>query len=243
LFSAFLVAGSFFLTLAIPVQVGGVWLAVAWAGEAVVLTWLSFRLNLYHLRLFGLGVFAIMVGWLLVFETLNVDQAKFRPVFNERFLAFGAGIAGTYLAAYFQWRGKVKYFHESEMVILPVLLVVANFLSLWWLSAEVITSVDSDFFAVSGEIADNVKSLSLSILWALYAAVLIILGMARGWRWVRLAGLALLAVPVVKLFVYDVFELEQGYRVAAFLSLGAILVAGGFLYQRFRGAIREFLLE
>jgi len=58
-----------------------------------------------------------------------------------------------------------------------------------------------------------------------------------------LGGLVLLMVPVVKLFVVDVFELEQGYRVAAFMSLGAILVSGGFLYQRFRGAIRELLLD
>ena len=103
--------------------------------------------------------------------------------------------------------------------------------------------MDATLPDIARNIANNVKSLSLSMLWALYAAVLIVLGIARRLRWVRLAGLSLLMVPVVKLFVFDVFELEQGYRVAAFMSLGAILVAGGFLYQKFRGTIREFLLE
>jgi uncharacterized membrane protein len=242
-FSGFLVVGSLFLTVAIPVQVTGIWLPIAWAVEGVLLTWLSFRLELYQLRLFALGVFAIMVVRLLAFETVAVDLRTFRPVLNERFLAFLAGIAAAYLAAYFYGRWKDKYFDQRETFLPPVFLAVANFLSLWLLSAEVITSVDSEFFAVSSGIAGNVMSLSLSILWALYAAVLIVLGVGGHWRWVRIAGLGLLAVPVVKLFGYDVFELEQGYRVAAFLSLGVILVAGGFLYQRFRGAIRGFLLE
>jgi uncharacterized membrane protein len=225
------------------VQATGIWLPIAWAVEGVLLTWLSFRLELYQLRLFALGVFAIMVVRLLAFETVAVDLRTFRPVLNERFLAFLAGIAAAYLAAYFYGRWKDKYFDQRETFLPPVFLAVANFLSLWLLSAEVITSVDSEFFAVPSGIAGNVMSLSLSILWALYAAVLIVLGIGGHWRWVRIAGLGLLAVPVVKLFGYDVFELEQGYRVAAFLSLGAILVAGGFLYQRFRGAIRGFLLE
>ena len=42
---------------------------------------------------------------------------------------------------------------------------------------------------------------------------------------------------------FDIFALEQGYRVGAFLGLGGILVLGGFLYQRYSRAIRGFLLE
>ena len=89
----------------------------------------------------------------------------------------------------------------------------------------------------------NLKSLSLSGLWALYAAILIVLGIARRWRWLRMSGLGLLAVPVVKLFVYDAFSLEREYRVAAFIGLGALLVAGGFLYQRYSRVIRGFILD
>ena len=60
---------------------------------------------------------------------------------------------------------------------------------------------------------------------------------------VRLASLGLLAVPIVKLFLFDSFALDQGYRVAAFLSLGVILLIGGFLYQRYGEVIRGFLFE
>jgi uncharacterized membrane protein len=242
-FTAYLALGSLFLGIAVPVQVSGVWIPIVWAIEAVALMWLSFRLNVYQLRLFALGIFAVMVVRLLAFETVSVDLRDYRPILNQRFAAFAAGIAAAYAAAYISRRGKDKYLTDQEKVTVPAFLVAANLLTLWVLSAEVITTVDRGLVDVPNGAADNVKSLSLSILWALYAAGLMVLGIARRWRWVRLAGLLLLAVPVIKLFAYDVFELDQGYRVAAFISLGGILMAGGFLYQRFRGAIRGFLLE
>ena len=86
-------------------------------------------------------------------------------------------------------------------------------------------------------------SLGLSLLWAVYAAALIVVGVTRRLRWVRLAGLALLAVPVFKLFAYDSRTLDQEYRVIAFIALGLILVAGGLLYQRYSRVVRGFLFE
>ena len=184
-----------------------------------------------------------MVVRLLAFETFAVDLSSFSPIINERFAAFAAGIVALYAAAYISWLGKNKLFTERESLTIPAFVFASNLLTLWVLSAEVISTADATLPDTARSIVNNLKSLSLSILWALYAVLLIVLGFARRLRWVRLVGLALLMVPVVKLFALDVFELEQGYRVAAFMSLGAILVAGGFLYQRFRGAIREFLLD
>ncbi len=54
--------------------------------------------------------------------------------------------------------------------------------------------------------------------------------------------MGLLAVPVVKLFVYDVFLLEQVYRVAAFVTLGALLLATGLIYQRYSTELKGLLL-
>ena len=125
----------------------------------------------------------------------------------------------------------------------PTLLAAAGLVTLWLLSAEVLASADSALFDLSRDAAENVSSLGLSLLWGLYAAALIVLGVVRRWRWVRVAGLALLAVPVVKLFAYDSQTLEQEYRVIAFIALGLILLAGGLLYQRYSRAVRGFLFE
>ena len=147
------------------------------------------------------------------------------------------------MASLITWTQRAKLPPNEARILVPALLIAANVLTLWLLSAEVITSVDSDFFGVPARLVGNVMSLSLSILWATYAALLVVVGIITSSKVIRLAGLGLFAIPIIKLFVSDVFQLEQGYRVAAFLGLGGILVAGGFLYQRYSRIIRGFLLE
>ena len=252
LFSGFLVAGNLFLTLAVPVQASGVWIPIVWALEGVALMYLSFRLGLAELRWFSAGVFALTAVRLLAFDTiifdgiiyLSADMESYRPIINLHFLAFAVAIGALYLSAYALWRWRDQDLFPEERFFLPAFLVAANFLTLWILSVEIIEAIDRRyFFDVAPNVAGNIISLSLSVLWAIYAAVLIVLGIVRRDRYVRLAGLGLLAVPVIKLFAYDAFELEQVYRVVAFIGLGALLVIGGFLYQRYSRVIRGFLLE
>ena len=232
------------LTIAVPVQLGGAWVSVAWAAEAAALVWLSFLLGMRPLRWFGMALFGLLAGQLLIFHGVPLDSLEtYRFLLNWRMLAFGGGIAAMYLAAYILWRERDGGYPAAELFFQPVLLIAANFLSLYALSVEVFDAFYFGYFAIPDSIAGNVTSLALSILWAGYAAVLITLGIARRSRWLRLAGLGLLAIPVVKLFAYDAFDLEREYRVAAFIGLGAMLLAGGFLYQRYRRLIRGFLLD
>ena len=252
LFSGFLVAGNLFLTLAVPVQASGAWIPIVWALEGVALMYLSFRIGLAELRWFSAGVFALTAVRLLAFDTIileglfyfSAEMESYRPIINLHFLAFAVAIGALYLSAYALWRWRDHDLFSEERFFLPAFLVAANFLTLWILSVEIIEAIDRRyFFDVAPNVAGNIISLSLSVLWAIYAAVLIVLGIVRRDRYTRLAGLALLALPVVKLFAYDAFELEQVYRVIAFIGLGALLVIGGFLYQRYSRVIRGFLLE
>lgn len=236
--------GLVLLTVAVPVQVGGPWVSVAWAAEAAALVWLSFLLEMRPLRWFGMGLFGLLTGELLIFHSVPLDSLEtYRFLLNWRMLAFGGGIGAMYLGAYVLWREREGGYPPAERVFLPILLAAANFLSVYALSVEVFEAFYFGYFAIPDSITGNVTSLALSILWAVYAAGLITLGIWRRSRWLRLAGLGLLAIPIVKLFAYDAFALEREYRVAAFIGLGAMLLAGGFLYQRYRRLIRGFLLD
>ena len=239
-----------FLTIAIPVQLdGGPWIGVAWAAEGAVLIWLSFILRTPQLRWFGSAAFVITLGWLLPdlgFDLSGEDlldryEDSGQPIANFRFLTYLLIIGAAYVSAGAWWRWRKDYGTTEDQSFVRAFLAVANVLSLWILSVQVVIAVD--LATSSGSTAGNLKSLSLSGLWAIYAAVLVVLGIVRRWRWLRLSGLGLLAVPIVKLFVYDAFSLEREYRVAAFIGLGALLVAGGFLYQRYSRVIRGFLLD
>jgi len=47
-------------------------------------------------------------------------------------------------------------------------------------------------------------------------------------------GALLLAVPIAKLFIHDVFLLETTYRLAAFIILGPLLILTGLAYRKIR---------
>jgi uncharacterized membrane protein len=55
------------------------------------------------------------------------------------------------------------------------------------------------------------------------------------WRrsaFVRWQALVLIAATILKVFVYDVSELDRAYRILSFIVLGALLLAISFVYQR-----------
>lgn len=242
LFPSFLVAGTAMFTIAVPVQVGDEWIAFAWAVEAVALVWLSFRLGIHQLRMSAIGVLVTLGIRLLVFDTF-IDLEGFRLMLNYRMMAFASGVVALYVVAFLLGRNRDGAQEWEKEILFPIYLLGASFLTLYVLSAEVIASVDSGIVNATGQTAEYIKSLGLSLLWAIYAIVGLAVGIIKRWRMVRLAALALLAIPILKPFLVDSFELERGYRVAAFLSLGAILLAGGFFYQRYSTAIRGFLFD
>jgi len=47
-------------------------------------------------------------------------------------------------------------------------------------------------------------------------------------------GITMLAITIAKVFVVDLTSLEQGYRIAAFVGLGVLVLAISLLYQKRR---------
>ena len=233
-----------FLTIAIPIQLGDTaWTTIAWAAELVILVWLSFTLQMPHLRNYSYVTFVAMAVRLLFFDT-SINIRTFQPVLNERFLAFILGIAATYLATYLLWRNR-KTFPEWSIPA-STFLIAANFFSLWIVSFEVWNSfgsalITSDLSAREG--LRNAQNLSLTAVWAIYAVIGLVVGIVKRWRYVRLGALGLLVVPIVKVFVYDVFKLAMGYRIGAFVGLGILLLVSAFLYQRYSKYIKGVFVE
>ena len=74
----------------------------------------------------------------------------------------------------------------------------------------------------------------LSALWAVTGVGTLIAGLTADKPLLRQAALALLAVTVAKVFFYDLASLTSLYRVASFIALGLLLLAGAFAWQRLR---------
>jgi uncharacterized membrane protein len=80
-------------------------------------------------------------------------------------------------------------------------------------------------------IAVQFGSLGISLGWFLQAAALMTIGFWRRSAFVRWQALVLIAAATVKVFVYDIWRLQQEYRIVSFILLGVLLLAISFLYQ------------
>lgn len=238
-------------TAAIPIQFGDrIWTTIAWSVEGALLVWLSFFKDTRILRWFAYGIFVATAIRLLFFDTA-ISIADYTPVFNERFLAFFIGIAGMYLAGYFLVKAKNKLTEQEAKAAIPIVFIAANFFTLWLFSAEILNAFDRSLYNLSthdrigspGVSLRNFQNLSITGLWAFYAVIALVIGIAKRIRFLRLGALALLLIAIGKVFVYDVFKLAMVYRIVAFVGLGLLLLASGYLYQRYSKRIREFLTK
>jgi uncharacterized membrane protein len=73
---------------------------------------------------------------------------------------------------------------------------------------------------------------AVSAVWGAIGLGLLTLGLVRRSRAARLAGFALFGISLAKLFLYDLAYLSSLARSLSFLAVGALLLLGGFFYQR-----------
>ena len=212
-----------------------------WAiyGAAVIAVGLWRRVP--PVRWAGLAILALAALKLMAFDTFMAELVPygFIPFLNLHFLAFVVAVALMLGFAWWHRRARPEP-SRFETSVIPGLLVAANVVALWGLTLEAIHYFDAREFQRSAD-TFGAQQLSLTVLWAVYAIGVIGVGIARQSSRIRLAGIALLAVPLVKLFGFDVFLLEREYRVAAFVTLGVLMLGTGLVYQRYNQAIRGFL--
>ncbi|MFQ5889642.1 MAG: DUF2339 domain-containing protein [Gemmatimonadota bacterium] len=77
-----------------------------------------------------------------------------------------------------------------------------------------------------------VRGLAISVFWLLYAGALIGYGLWRELRAVRVAGLVVSALAILKVTFFDLSTLEALYRVASFGLLALIALAAAYAYHR-----------
>lgn len=101
---------------------------------------------------------------------------------------------------------------------------------LWVISSELINWMD---------IAGSTQSykLGLSILWGVYALMLIALGIMKRKKHLRIGAIALFAVTLIKLFFYDIASLDTIAKTIVFVSLGILLLIISFLYNKYKHII------
>lgn len=77
------------------------------------------------------------------------------------------------------------------------------------------------------------------ILWGIGSFLFMTYGMRARLRMVRIIALTLFGITLLKLFLYDIEAASEGARVAAFISLGVLLLVMSFLYQKLKVLLKD----
>lgn len=221
-----------FLMIVIALELNGPWITIGWATEGVLVSWLGLHERRGWLRIAGLVAFAAAVGRL-------VGSQMTPPAAGEMFLLNPRGLTGvfivvlTYALAYLHQQYREGIQRSTDVA---AFMILASVLTLAVLTSEINAYwyvFDprrlSTFASMSMRFA---REMTLSLTWAVYATILVIVGLIRKYAPIRYFAMIVFACTILKVFAIDLAELDRIYRVLSIIGLGITLLVTSYLYQK-----------
>jgi len=226
-----------FITVAIPIRLDAHWITIGWFVEAGVLLWVADRIESDLLNAFALAALTLGVVRLLLIDNFHTMQL----IFNMRMATYTVAVAVLGAVAWYAARRS----DEAGRMVAAVAIVALNALALIALSHEVadyyarqmyplqqVRGRWTPVYATDWRRIQIERDFTYSALWMAYGTMLMVVGFLRRSAFVRWQALVLIAVTIVKVFIYDVSQLDRGYRIVSFIVLGVLLLTISFVYQR-----------
>jgi uncharacterized membrane protein len=214
--------GAALAAVGLALALDGPALVAGWAAEGVLLAWVASRTRDRRGYLGSAAFLALAAGHVLQFEA------------PPRALAYGleslgAATVGLAIVAVALAAVSVLLAQDDRADEAAIVRGVAGAFAVYLGSVLVVDLAGSDPTRVT-----QTPQLALSAFWAALGLGSLVAGLVRDLKPLRLAGLGLLGLAVAKVFIVDLAALESIWRVASFLAIGLLLLAGAFAYQRVR---------
>jgi len=162
-----------------------------------------------------------------VLESVSVGTT---PIWNVLLLAYGLPLVLLVVAVTLERRVQESW--GPNWGPLPQLWTIAALVLLFVLvTLEVRQAFRGDQLHGGG--GTSAERYAYSVAWVLLATALLVAGLLRHSRTLRLASLPVMLLAVGKVFLYDTANLSDLYRVFSFLGLGVSLLLLAWVYQRF----------
>jgi hypothetical protein len=217
--------------------VNGTWRVLAWTAATVAVAAIGRHVAEERLVLAGLALLGLALGHALVLEAPPTDLflSSRHPGAGIPALACVtaalAAVAGLAAPMEFNELRILRSLRRQAGWILGALLVFAGSLGILEAAEAVGTaSVMKDF--------QHGQTL-VSSFWGGLGLVALYAGLRRPRRALRYGGFALFGLSLAKLFLYDLAALSSITRARSFLAVGAVLLLGGFFYQRLSSDLEE----
>lgn len=231
-----------FVSIAIPLQLEKEWITIGWALQAFALLQLWKRLDHPGLKYFALLLSAFVVARLILNPQVFEYYARSgRPVLNWMMYGYLVPAAALVGAAAVlnkleipRLRPSERAFYINEKAWGAVLCFSGAIAVVFaWINLTIF-----DAFSAGRAIEFTMerlpaRDLTLSAAWAVFALGLLAIAFRTNTQALRWTSLAFLLLTIGKVFLYDLGELEDLYRVASLVGLALSLLAVSIAYQRF----------
>ncbi len=163
----------------------------------------------------------------------DIYHAPFIIFLNIDFLFAVIFTAGLFADSFFIFKRKKE---DKNMKDLSMTLAFMGIIVLWILLNAQIYSYwywqgRADLTLTSWRFLSHMY---ISVLWAVYGAVLMIVGFWKNIKVLRYMALVQFAILLVKVFIFDMGTVKSVYRITAFLATGVTLVGISYIYQYVR---------
>jgi uncharacterized membrane protein len=239
-------AAATFLTMALAIEFELHWVTIAWAVEALMLTWVGLRSGERAPRHAALAVFCAAVvhwfGWDMREFAYGVDPS-FAPLLNRRALSC-AVLVGAMACAAWLYRRHDELGEDERSTLKTFFALAGNGLALALLSLDANDYFNSRLPFAGDNVArrasfEESRQFSLTALWVIYAAAMFALGVIRRFAVLRWVALLLLAAAAVKVVSFDTKFYAAAWHVPvanqtfiAYALLAAALAFCARLYGR-----------
>jgi uncharacterized membrane protein len=163
----------------------------------------------------------LIIFKLLTYDAINLSELNFNNILSStRFFAFAISIIIFYILSYI--------YHVKKEISPENGLARTGYL---WIAAAL------SFLLILMETTEFMTSVS----WAVYALVILVVGFVINKKSLRLQGIIILIITILKVFLYDTRNLGTLARTISFIILGIILLVSSFLFAKYKDRIKEII--
>ena len=210
-----------------PLLLGKHHLAPFWALEGLATFWIARQTRVKTLWFLSNLLLLFSIFWmfaagfdLYLWKSGTLSVHEYFSSLVERIVAFGIPIATFFAAGYLlrkdpEQKDLMRWYFGATILLIFVCSTAELALILHYFAPKMLAG-------------------GISILWSVYSLMFV----SSGIRWLkkelRIIGLLLFLIVAVKIFFFDMSQLDTLYRVTALVILGLLIIGGSFIYLRCR---------
>jgi uncharacterized membrane protein len=208
---------------------------------AIVLFWMKQK---YRLRISAGAMMLVVAASFVVYMAglpyaTGLRNGSLRQQYS--YLQFGVhGLSAAilllllFLATRFFQKNRDSFIHSGPLIIWLISLAATAFFSAECRHLYLLVSARAGTLDVS---VQQFNKAGLTIVWAVCALVIMWLGMTHKFKTLRIISLSIFTLALGKLFLFDIRNISEGGKIAAFILLGILLLIISFMYQKLRKII------